>query len=91
MAASNFTYKIPQDVAYDVLRSVIKNKVKYNIAGIREKENMMLLEIDINGSKYGARVKDGIETILTDYKHYMKDIVPDPLIGSGDDEDDNDE
>jgi len=89
MTTANLTYKVPQDVAYDVLRSIIKNKVAYSIIGIREKENIMLLQIDVNSSKYGSRVKDGIETILNDYKDYMKDIVPDPLIVSGDDEDDD--
>lgn len=90
MAESNFTYKVPQDVAYDVLRSIIKNKVQYKIAGIREKENIMMLEIDVNSSIHGVRVKNSIETVLNDYKDYMKDIVPDKLIVSGDDEDDDD-
>lgn len=86
MATNYFTYKVPQDVAFDVLRLVIQNRVKYKIAGVKQKENIMLLEINISSSTHGVKVKDCIETILNDYKEYMQDIVPDALII---DEDDN--
>ena len=88
---SNYTYKIPQDVAYDVLRTVISNKVPYKIAGIREKENLMLLEVYYSGAKPSIHAQDGIESILNDYKEYMKDIVPDQLIVWDEDDDNNED
>lgn len=80
-------YKIPQDLVIDVLRFVILNNVKYRVAGVKEKENILLLEIDLNSSKYAGRVRQGIESMLEDYREYMKEIVSDDLIMAEDEGD----
>lgn len=83
-------YKVPTDLAATAFRMFIKNKVKFEIAGVKEKEDTILIEVDFSTSKHGDRVRDGIETVLREYKEFMQDIITDNLILTDNDED-NDE
>jgi hypothetical protein len=76
-------YKIPQDLAMDIFRLVISNQVKYSIAGVMEKKNVLIMELSfVKGTYKSAQAKENIETMLKEYKDYLNDTTGDSLIDS---------
>jgi DNA-directed RNA polymerase subunit L len=79
-------YKVPQDVISDVFRILFKYEVKYKIRSVQSNENIIKIEVDYTRQK-NVNAQENIETILDDYREFMKDIVGD-FIDTLEDEDD---
>ena len=74
-------YKIPEDLLMDILRILFKNNIKHKIAGIQERQNIVLLNVnfDLNSIK-NREAKENMEGILTDYSEYMKGLLGDTVL-----------
>lgn len=81
-------YKIPQDILMDILRILFGNKIKHRIEGIKEKENIIILQVDFMDTKNHVTAQENIEEILTDYSEYMKELLGDSTLFM-DEEDEN--
>lgn len=68
-------YKIPQDLLMDILRIVFKNNIKHKLEGIKEKENIIVLQVHFTGTDNNKNAQENIEGILTDYCEYMKGLI----------------
>ncbi len=87
--ANNRKYKIPQDILMDILRILFRNKVSYNITGIKEKENSLFLTVDYQKTPHAEQVQENLEAILNDYCNYMKGIITDNTLCMDDDVEDD--
>lgn len=80
MTSTNIkTYKVPQDVISDILRILFKNGIKHKIKSVQPDDNIITVEVDY----YGIRSNDprkNIETILDDYREFMKDIIGEAIL-----------
>lgn len=81
-------YKIPLDVLMDILRILFGNKIKHKIIGIRERENMIILQAQFQITDNNISAEENIEGILKDYSEYMKGILGDQTLFM-DEEDEN--
>lgn len=74
-------YKIPQDILMDILRILFGNKIKHQITGIKERENIILLTVhfteDLNKHE---EAEENINSILNDYSEYMKGLLGDNVL-----------
>ncbi len=68
-------YKVPQDVIMDILRILFGNKIKHKIEGIKEKENMIILQVNYADKANNVSAQENIEAILIDYTEYMKGLL----------------
>jgi hypothetical protein len=73
-------YRIPQDVLMDILRILFGNKIKHRIEGIKERENIILLQVHYNPSTHNANARENIEGILLDYSEYMQGLLGDSTL-----------
>jgi hypothetical protein len=80
-------YRIPQDVLMDILRILFGNKIKHRIEGIKERENIILLQVNYNSSTHNANAQENIEGILTDYSDYMQGLLGDTTLFMDEDDD----
>lgn len=84
-------YKIPQDVVMDIFRIISNNHIPYKIKGVREKENLLILEVDFSEVKHGDKARENIESILNEYTECMKGLLWDStLIIDNEEEEEND-
>lgn len=84
------SYRITEDLLMDVLRILFSNKIKHKIEGIKEKENIALLQVTYPDTKIGRGAQDNIETMLQDYSEYMEGMLGNnDLFVYNEDEDDN--
>jgi len=84
-------YKIPQDVLMDILRILFGNKIKHKIEGIKEKENIIILQVYFTDSDNSTSAQENIEGILKDYSEYMKGLLSDSTLFMDEEEQDNEE
>jgi hypothetical protein len=70
-------YRIPQDILMDILRILFGNKIKHRIEGIKEKENIILLQAHFTDTTNNRNAQKNIEGILTDYSEYMSGLLGD--------------
>ncbi len=80
-------YKVPQDILMDILRILFGNKIKHRIEGIKEKENIIILQVNFTNTDNNLNAQENIEGILKDYSDYMKGLLSDSTLFM--DEDDN--
>lgn len=80
-------YKIPQDILFDILRIVFKNNIKHKIEGIKEKENIIILQVHFRDTDNNKNAQENIEGILTDYCQYMKGLISDDTLFMDEEED----
>ncbi|MHB8261011.1 MAG: hypothetical protein ACYDCN_05305 [Bacteroidia bacterium] len=73
-------YKIPQDVFMDILRILFGNNIKHKIEGIKEKENIILLQVYFTNNQNGENAERNVEGILKDYSEYMKGLLNDSTL-----------
>lgn len=67
--------EIPLEVFADILRIILKNKIAYQIIGIKTRTNVILLEITYKpADKIYAKAKENIEVILKDYSEWMEGL-----------------
>jgi len=65
-------YKVPLELFADILRILLKNKITNQIAGIKERTNVILLKIHYRQEdKIHAKAKENIESLLNDFSEYM--------------------
>jgi hypothetical protein len=83
-------YKIPEDLLMDILRILFKNNIKHTIAGIQERQNIVLLNVnfDLNTIK-NREAKENIEGILSDYSEYMKGLLGDTILMLDEEDEEN--
>jgi hypothetical protein len=65
-------YRIAPELIVDILRILIKNKIGYEIIGVKARTNVILLEADFApANKMHLAAQDNIEAMLEDYNHYL--------------------
>ena len=65
-------YKIPLELFADILRILFKNKISYQIAGIKERTNVILLKIHFGqDNKLHVKAKENMESLLSDFSEYI--------------------
>ena len=82
-------YKVPQDILMDILRILFGNKIKHRIEGIKEKENIIILQVNFTNSNNNMNAQENIEGILKDYSDYMKGLLSDSTLFMDEKEEDN--
>ena len=82
-------YKVPQDILMDILRILFGNRIKHQIEGIKEKENIVILQVNFTNSDNNLNAKENIEGILKDYSDYMKGLLSDSTIFMDEEDEDN--
>lgn len=85
------TYKVPQDVISDILRILFKNEIKHKIKSVQPDDNIITVEVDYYSIRRNEP-RQNIETILDDYREFMKDIIGDAIlnmVGSNDEEEED--
>ena len=80
-------YKIPQDLLMDILRILFGNNIRHKIEGIKEKENIIILQVHFTGTGNNINAQENIEGILTDYSEYMKGLISDDTLFMDEEED----
>ena len=73
-------YKVPQDVLMDILRILFRNNLRYKIEGIKEKENILILQVHFNDTSNHHNAQENIEYILEEYSKGMAGILTDVLL-----------
>jgi hypothetical protein len=83
-------YKIPHDIFMDIIRILFRNRIKYKIEGVKEKENILVLQVHFTaGLKNHVQAQSNIEDILEEYSEYMDGLLNDKtLLLDDQDEDD---
>lgn len=73
-------YRVPQDVLMDILRILFGNQIKHRIEGIKERENIIILQVYFTDTINNVKAEENIEEILNDCSHYMKDFLTDSKV-----------
>ncbi len=84
-------YKVPQDILMDILRILFGNKIKHRIEGIKEKENIIILQVNFTNSNNNMNAQENIEGILKDYSDYMKGLLSDSTLFMDEEEEEEEE
>lgn len=65
-------YKVPIELFADILRILLKNKIGYQIAGIKERTNVILLKVHYKqDDKIHCKAKENTESLLHDFSEYL--------------------
>lgn len=80
-------YKVPQDTLMDILRILFGNKIKHKIEGIKERENIIILQVYFTNTNISENAQENIEDILNDYSKYMKELLNDSILFMDEEED----
>jgi hypothetical protein len=81
-------YKIPQDILMDILRILFGNNIKHKIEGIKERENIIILQVHFTDTENNKYAQENIEGILTDYSEYMKGLISNDTLFMDEEEED---
>jgi hypothetical protein len=81
------SYKVPQDLLMDILRILFGNKIKHKIEGIKEKENIIILQVYFTNAGNSTNAQENIEDVLNDYSEYMKELLSDGTLFIDEEED----
>ena len=73
-------YRVPQDVLMDILRILFGNQIKHKIEGIKERENVIILQVYFTDTINGVKAEENIEEILKDCSRYMSDFLTDSTL-----------
>lgn len=77
------SHTIPMDIFMDIVRILLGNSIRWNVEGINEKENSLLIQVSVQPHLIGHRkAMENMNSILSDYGYYLK--------GSPNDGDEND-
>jgi hypothetical protein len=80
-------YRIPQDVLMDTLRILFRNQLNHKIEGIKERENIIILQVYFTDTERNVKAEENIEEILKEYSSYMKDFLNDRTLFMDEEED----
>lgn len=82
-------YKIPQDLLFDVLRILFGNQIKHKIEGIKQRENVVILQVGFKNTSNHRQAEDNIEIILNDYSNYAKGLLSDATLFMDEEDEEN--
>ncbi|MFI5151457.1 MAG: hypothetical protein ACHQRM_17145 [Bacteroidia bacterium] len=61
-------YRVPQDLFFDILRIVLRSKMRYRIEGIKGKENIIQLQVHMDSDYENHELGiENIEDLLNGY------------------------
>ena len=83
-------YKIPQDMLMDILRILFSNNIRHKIEGIKQKDNIIILQVYFTDNEPIKNAKKNIEGILQDYSEYMKGLLGDDILFMDEETDEQD-
>lgn len=67
------SHTIPMDVFMDIVRILLGNTVNWQVEGINEKENSLLIQVSIEPHlTRHQKAIENIQTILSDYGYFLK-------------------
>ena len=67
------SHTIPLDVFMDVVRVLLDNVFDWQVEGINEKENSLLIQVSIQpGSARHKKAMENIKNMLSEYGYYLK-------------------
>lgn len=67
------SHTIPLDVFIDVVRVLLDNAFDWQVEGINEKENSLLIQVSIQpGSARHKKAMENIQSMLSEYGYYLK-------------------
>lgn len=67
------SHTIPMDVLMDILRILLDNAILWQVEGINEKENSLLIQMSIQPHLLRHRkALNNMQEILSDYGYYLK-------------------
>lgn len=67
------SHTIPLDVFMDVVRILLNNALNWQVEGINENENSLLIQVSIQPSSIQHRkALENIQGFLSDYGYYLK-------------------
>ena len=67
------SHTIPLDLFMDTVRILLDNALNWQVEGINEKENSLLIQVSIQpGSARHRKAMENIQGFLSDYGYYLK-------------------
>ena len=67
------SHTIPLDLFMDVVRVLLNNALNWQVEGINDKENSLLIQVSIQpGSPRHRKALENIQCFLSDYGYYLK-------------------
>lgn len=67
------SHTIPMDVFMDIARILLGNAISWQVEGINEKENSLLIQVSIQPHLlHHRKAKENMLEILSDYGYYLK-------------------
>jgi len=67
------SHTIPLDLFMDVVRILLDNALTWQVEGINEKENSLLIQVSIQpASVRHKKALENIQGLLSDYGYYLK-------------------
>jgi hypothetical protein len=67
------SYTIPLDVLLDIVRILLEYAIQWQVEGINEKENSLLIQVRIQPSlSHQRKALDNMKAVLSDYGHYLR-------------------
>ena len=67
------SHTIPLDVFMDVVRVLLDNAFDWQVEGINEKENSLLIQVSFQpGSARHKKAMENIQSMLSEYGYYLK-------------------
>ena len=67
------SHTIPLDLFMDTVRILLDNALNWQVEGINEKENSLLIQVSIlPGSARHRKALENIQGYLSDYGYYLK-------------------
>lgn len=67
------SHTIPLDLFLDVVRILLDNALNWQVEGINEKENSLLIQVSIRpASVHHKKALENIQGFLSDYGYYLK-------------------
>lgn len=66
------SYSVPGDMLMDILRIIVKNRLRFKIEGINERQNTLLMKVYFPpNSNFTRDAIENIQGYLSDYGYYM--------------------
>lgn len=67
------SYTVPVDVLLDIVRILLEYAIQWQVEGINEKENSLLIQVSIQPSlPHQRKALDNMKAVLSDYDHYLR-------------------
>jgi hypothetical protein len=68
-------YDVPAELLADILRILIRNKIAYQVEGVKSRANIILLSVKYTqGDRQQVKAQENIEAMLADFTEYMEGL-----------------